>query len=364
MSSGCREFYCRSKIVSGVRALENIPLELKGYGRERPLVVLNNGEAGKVAGGRFADALGDSGITVPAYMEMNGTGTSVAVHEECAALFNERRCDSVIAVGGASALNLARAISYSVSGGEEIVNPLFFVPGTGARDTDMGNKAVIGGEVRVSDCFIPDVVFIDSGIGSTDNIIQAMDAALSSFCRAVDGLAGDPHPLRDAFRTASISLLYRDLPVFLKKPGNSKARTAVINGIIHGGIALHNDSPGIVHHLADSLNLITGFPSYAIMAFLLPRIVDWRTVNGFQPDMLYRAMAGVEGYCAASSFMRKNNSAELLRDFMDRIGGIMPGSLGRVSLTGSDIRQAAEKAGRACGMSRGQVATMAEHLAK
>ncbi|HDQ04740.1 MAG TPA: iron-containing alcohol dehydrogenase, partial [Deltaproteobacteria bacterium] len=103
---GFYDFCCRVRIVSGENALEKIPAMLKKMKAHTPLVVTDKG----VVGAGLVDVVRD---TVGKELEIVNVFDNVPVDsdykivDEAAKIYRQKKCDSIIAIGGGSVIDTA-----------------------------------------------------------------------------------------------------------------------------------------------------------------------------------------------------------------------------------------------------------------
>ena len=314
MNDSSFQFYSRAKIVSGTRALEGIPLELSGYDRRNPFVITGPYESSANSTRRFIDAIADSGMIIRAFYD-NVTSADETTAAELAGVFKSKDCDSLIAIGGSTVLEMARKINLSACNMDNMV-PMFLVPTAVINDTDMKNSVIINEKVIVHPALSPDLIFIDSSVKTPVWCIDCINSALGAFAHAVDGSFGSVNPIVNSFRQSAISLLYQNIPRYLKKHDDRKARTGVINGIIHGGIALANSESGLIDNLTEVISSKNEIPSGVIMAMLLPSVIDYRIMEGGNPDDLLMAMTGVEKFCSTGKGNIGHETVRVVKQFV------------------------------------------------
>jgi len=339
MNDSSFQFYSRAKIVSGTRALEGIPLELSGYDRRNPLVITGPNESSVNSTKRFIDAIADSGMVIRAFYD-NVTSADEITAAELAGVFKSKNCDSLIAIGGTTVLEMARKINLSACDTNNMV-PMFLVPTAVIRDTDMRNSVIINSKIIVHPALSPDLIFIDSSVKTPEWGIKCINSALGAFAHAVDGSFGSVNPIVSSFRQSAISLLYQNIPRYLKKPDDRKARTAVINGIIHGGIALGNSESGLIDTLTEAIGSKTQTPSGMIMAMLLPSVIDYRIMEGGNPDDLLMAMAGVEKFCSIVKGNIGHETVRVIKQFMVEVLKSVPAETKKLHLSEIETRDIA-----------------------
>jgi len=102
------EFINCVKILSGEKALENIPSELSSFDARKP-ILLTDKMLVKIGLVRTViDACGESEVVIGALYDDIPPDSSVKVVNEITRIYHEMECDSVIAVGGGSVIDTAK----------------------------------------------------------------------------------------------------------------------------------------------------------------------------------------------------------------------------------------------------------------
>ena len=119
MTTRYYEFYCPVKILAGLKALEHLPAELAERGCTAPMVLTDKGvrQAGLID--HLELAFEEAGLSADPVFDDIPPDSSTDVVEQIARLFRERNCDSLIAVGGGSVMDTAKAVNILVSEGGE-----------------------------------------------------------------------------------------------------------------------------------------------------------------------------------------------------------------------------------------------------
>ncbi len=178
----------------------------------------------------------------------------VAEVNECSKLIREENADILIALGGGSALDLAKAASIAADNiepyhnGEKTVPdkaiPVIAVPttaGTGSEVTcvsvltsrSTGRKSPI-----VSDSFYPKAALIDPELLYSLPPAVTASTGIDVLCHAVEGYWSKGHqPVCDALAIHSIKLVFEYLPVAYSEPGNKTAREKMAEASVIAGLA-------------------------------------------------------------------------------------------------------------------------------
>ena len=114
------EYYTPTQVFFGMGAEENIGKILKSRGAEKVLIHYGSGSV-KRSGllDRVKGKLDDEGID---YVELGGVvpNPRISLARKGIELFKREECDFILAVGGGSVLDSAKAIGYGVYGGGEV----------------------------------------------------------------------------------------------------------------------------------------------------------------------------------------------------------------------------------------------------
>lgn len=172
---------------------------------------------------------------------------------KCSTLINDKNIDIIIALGGGSSLDLAKAASIAVSDIEEYHNgkavpkehiPLIAVPttsGTGSEVTCVsvltnrktGKKAPI-----VSESFYPKTALIDPELTYSLPPYMTASTGIDVLCHAVEGYWSKGHqPICDALAIYAIKLVFKYLPIAYKESNNKEAREKLSEASVIAGLA-------------------------------------------------------------------------------------------------------------------------------
>ncbi|ACN13325.1 Adh3 [Desulforapulum autotrophicum HRM2] len=339
------EFCCRVKTVAGHQALETIPDLLSDMGAQKPMIVTDQGVsgaglvdtvmtamAGKVTPGPVADDVPpDSDLRM-----VNGL----------ASVYRENGCDAIIAVGGGSVLDTAKAVNILVSEGSDDLmaftganalkrklKPLIAIPTTAGTGSEVTIVAVIADPDKrrkmlfTSPFLLPDAAVIDSRMTLTlpphITAPTGMDA-LSHAVEAYTCLA--KNPLSDAHALEAIELISTHLVNTVKNPGDRDGRLALATAATLAGIAFSNSMVGMVHTLGHSVGSVCHVPHGTCMAILLPYGLEYNMhkVEDRIAELLF-PLAGSEVYASTRPHDRATAAISLIRklnqDLFDATNG-------------------------------------------
>jgi alcohol dehydrogenase class IV len=288
------------------------------YQFKAPAVIVNGPGAAKEAGS-FAKGLGKKALIVTdTLLEQKGTlneiknsldlaGVSYAVYdkvvdeptmgyaEEGLKVYKDAGADFLIAVGGGSPIDAAKAIAALANnpgrkiteflGANKIPNPgapLIAIPttaGTGSEvtqftiitDTDRDVKMLIA-----SPNIMPKVALVDPLMTLSMPREITAGTGLDALTHAIEAYVSvKAHPLTDTLALQAIRLIGANLRQAWSNGDNLEARTNMIIGALHAGMAFSNSSVALVHGMARPIGAYFHVRHGVSNAALLPTVIEF-----------------------------------------------------------------------------------------
>ena len=285
------DFVLPTKIIFGAGCVTRVGEEMAKLGGRKPLLITDAGieKAGIVQ--RVLDAFGADCVVFNG-VEQNPKDANVVAG---AKKYREAGADCMIAVGGGSPIDCAKAIGVLVAGESDDVKqfegktatakpipPLITVPttsGTGSEltfsavITDSANKykmtiknAYTAAKVAVCDpCLtlsVPPSVTAATGIDALTHAIEAYTATCAE-------------PISDAVALYAVELIYGSLVEAYKNGDNLEARSKMLMGSMLAGIAFSHSDVASVHCIAESLGGMFDLPHGMCNAIILPYMMEY-----------------------------------------------------------------------------------------
>nr|WP_273423336.1 iron-containing alcohol dehydrogenase [Halomonas sp.] len=286
-------FKSAGKLITGHGAAQQLQLYVQSLGMQRPLIVT---DSGVVASGTL-DMITEQLTALKVSYEVFDQVTpepEVEIVEMCTRAFNAGKHDSVIAVGGGSAMDIAKCVAVyahyegplEALFGENKVNqrtiPLIAMPTTAGTGSEVTNIAILSDKAQqmkkgiVSDCLLPDVAIVApeltlscprsvTAASGVDALVHAVEAYLSNFAT----------PITDALAVKAMNLIVHALPKAFANPNNLQAREDMATGSLLAGLAFGNAGVGAVHALAYPLGGRYHLAHGVTNALLLPFVMEW-----------------------------------------------------------------------------------------
>jgi len=284
------EFFCPVKIVSGRKALSNLPYELTQLGAKKPLIVTDKGVVGANLLTKVVSAMNDANMAIGAVFEDTPVDSSDKVANQVAALYKSAGCDAFVALGGGSVIDTAKSANIVISekiddllkfqGVDRIkatLKPLIVIPTTSGTGSEVTNVAVVYNvDAKVKMAFMsgklcPNVAILDPQMTLTLPPKMTAATGMDALTHAIEAVFGlQRNPVSDAFAFAAIKLIKKNLIEAVKNGANEEARMGMADGALLAGIAFSNSMVAIVHALAHATGATAHVPHGVANSILLP----------------------------------------------------------------------------------------------
>ena len=209
-----------------------------------------------------------------------------------AALYAAERCDVIIAIGGGSAIDCAKAIGIVHANGRSITAfegvdrvevpgpPLICIPTTAGTSADISQFCIIvntAGRYKmaiISKTVVPDVALVDPETTLTMDPYLTACTGLDALTHAIEAFVSTASsPVVDVHVLAAIRLIWSNLEQAVAEPKSMPARENMLLASLQAGLAFSNASLGAVHALAHSLGGYLDLAHGECNALLLEHVV-------------------------------------------------------------------------------------------
>lgn len=281
------------ELIFGAGSLKELGKAVTKTGAEKAFIVCDQGveKAGIVA--KAEAELLAAGIAYEIFNEVLPNPT-VAVVEAAAERAKACGCSCILAVGGGSSMDTAKAVNILMNNGGSITDyegpdrvqrpglPLIAIPttsGTGSEVTSVSvvtdpvrkRKMVIAGQ-NVGACVAIADPELTLGLPAKITAATGMDALTHAMEAYMSTLAS---PATDVNALKAIELIYKSLPVCVREPKNAEARSGLMLGSALAGFAFNSAILGIAHAIAHPLGAYFGVAHGDGNAMALPYAVEY-----------------------------------------------------------------------------------------
>ncbi|MEL2240795.1 lactaldehyde reductase [Leclercia adecarboxylata] len=276
------------------------------------------------------------------------------------AAFQDGQCDYIIAFGGGSPIDTAKAIkiltanpgpSTAYSGVGKVLNPgvpLVAINTTAGTAAEMTSNAVIIDsarqvkEVIIDPNIIPDIAVDDASVML--DIPAAVTAAtgMDALTHAIEAYVSvGAHPLTDANALEAIRLIAHWLPEAVSNGHNLVAREQMAFGQYLAGMAFNSAGLGLVHALAHQPGATHNLPHGVCNAILLPIIENFNRPNAVERFARVAQAMGVDTR-DMSDETASMEAINAIRALSTRVG--IPSGFSKLGVTKADIESWLDKA--------------------
>lgn len=334
------EFHNPVRIISGKKALDNLPNELESLGAERPLVITDKGVSNAGLIKFIIDAFKESEMTIAAIFDEVPPDSSIKVVNTLAGIFTANRCDSIVAVGGGSVIDTAKGVNIVVTeksddlmkfiGAEMLkkpMKPLIVIPTTSGTGSEVTCVAVISDTDRdvkmafSSNHLMPKVAVLDPRMTLTLPPHITAATAMDAMTHAVESYIGlQKNPFSDIYAMAAIRMIAENIITAVKDGKNEQARLAMANASCAAGAAFSNSMVGVVHSLGHALGGVCHIPHGVAMSIFLPYGLEYNMHKaGDAIGEILLPLAGSEIYAATPVAERPEKTVAVIRELRDEL---------------------------------------------
>lgn len=226
-------------------------------------------------------------------IKTNPTGENVA---EGVATYHRGHHDGVIAFGGGSALDVAKAIALMVGQDSPLwdfedvgenwkrvriatMAPVIAIPTTAGTGSEVGRAAVITDSIKQVKKIIfhprmlPDVVILDPILSQTLPLALTAATGMDALSHCLEAYCANAyHPMAEGIAIEGMRLIKENLPLAYKEGGNLVARTQMLVASAMGATAFQKGL-GAMHALAHPLGALYDAHHGRLNAVLMPYVL-------------------------------------------------------------------------------------------
>lgn len=274
----------------GAGASQELAPLLQQLGVKHPFIVTDQDmvKFGYLEG--LTKGLDDAGIP---YAVFDGTvpDPTVASINEGVAKLKQKDHDGVVALGGGSPMDSAKAIAHlAVFGGQmrdykaptmsdEQGMPLVAIPTTAGTGSEATRFTVITDEETDEKMLCPGAAFcpvaalVDYELTLTMPRRLTADTGVDTLTHAIEAyVSAKRNPFSDGMAQMTITAVARYLRTACNEPDNREAREGMMLAAMHGGMAFSNASVCMVHGMSRPIGAFFHVPHGLSNAMLLPAV--------------------------------------------------------------------------------------------
>ncbi|HEX9016538.1 MAG TPA: iron-containing alcohol dehydrogenase [Chloroflexota bacterium] len=334
MAARTASFRIPAQIIFGNGAAEAIGAEARRLGARNALIVCDPTLRKLGIADQAGSWLAAQDIASKIYSEVEFEPSADGV-DRAAQFARSSECDLVVAIGGGSAMDTAKALAVLMSNpgglrdfiGTGLVPkrgvPTILVPttsGTGAEMTP--NSLFYLPEARdkkaiVSPHTIPDVAIVDPLLTLTVPPSVTAATGVDALCHAIESYtSSNASPMTDMYALEAVRLIGASLRTAVGNGSDLAAREAMARASFYAGISIGNAGTNAVHALAYPLQGQHRITHGIANSLMLPYVIDFNAPSNLQKfarvaEALGEAVGGVSLRDAA---MKSASACRLLSE--------------------------------------------------
>ncbi|MGI6152544.1 MAG: iron-containing alcohol dehydrogenase [Christensenellaceae bacterium] len=323
----------------------------------------------KAAVFRFGEGFAASGMEDGLKQSLDGEGIEYAIARaysgeptvdavnDAAQFIATNGCDGVIAVGGGSVIDVAKAAAALAPNGRDIMEyvegfsnrafekaplPLAAVPTTAGTGSECTKNAVLmrQGEFKNSvrdDKMMPALALIDGEVMADVPAGVTATAGADAVCQLVEAyVSGSANPITDALSLPFTVRALNALPLAFENGGDIGAREEMGLCACVSGLCLANGGLGAAHGLAAAIGAVKGLKHGFLCGVLLPHVMRFNIEKGVYK---YVDIAHAMGSRTTDGKQASLEMAGRIEELNKQIG--MPQDLKGCGITTNDLERIA-----------------------
>ena len=279
------------EFIFGVGARRRVGFYARNMMARRVLVVSDDGV---IHAGWLKDVetdLREAGID---FVVFKGLSPNPKDHEVMAgaALYAREHCDVIVALGGGSVIDCAKAIGVVHTNGCSVLRfegvdqieapgpPLICIPTTAGTSADISQFCIIVNSAErykmaiISKTVVPDVALVDPETTLSMDPYLTACTGMDTLTHAIEAYVSTARsPIVDVHALAAIRLVSGNLEQAVLAPAELPARENMMLASLQAGLAFSNASLGAVHAMAHSAGGFLDLPHGECNALLLEHVV-------------------------------------------------------------------------------------------
>ncbi len=344
-------FSVPQNIVAGRKTIEKLPEIAAKLGGKKAFII-SGPHLSKIGAVAACEALlKKAGIESAAFTDCEGN-PSVETVEKATAMFKESGADFIVAYGGGSPMDVAKAVGVVAKYGGSITDyegahkvpgdiiPLIAIPTTAGTGSEVTAFSVITDHSRqykltvFSYKILPTYAILDADLITTVPAGVAAACGMDALIHALEAyISTAASPFSDAMAEKAMELIGGHIRRYVANRGDLEAAQAMLVGSLFAGIAFSFARLGNVHAMSHPVSAHFNVAHGVANAILLPTIVDYNALADHgKYRKIYNYIAEIPlGKDEFESFML----ADEIRDLNDILG--IPATLGEVGVKAEAI---------------------------
>ncbi|MFP3919733.1 iron-containing alcohol dehydrogenase [Lysinibacillus telephonicus] len=287
------EFCIPNSVFYGKNSLSELGEQVKAYGKK--VLLISDRIIEKIGHVKTCqDILKEVDVSYISYLDVNTEPTDLHV-DEALQLCLKEQCDVIVAIGGGSCIDAAKAVAVLTTNGGYIGNyignktsieknpiPLIAIPTTAGTGSEVTNATVITNtkeDIKMMikhPAFLPKVAIVDPMLTTSTPPNVTAATGVDALCHAIEAyISRLSQPLTDTLALSAIEAILNNIKVAYEEGENTDARQKMAIASMQAGIAFSNASVTLIHGMSRPIGALFHVPHGISNAMLLPGVLEF-----------------------------------------------------------------------------------------
>ncbi|WP_312952431.1 iron-containing alcohol dehydrogenase [Superficieibacter sp.] len=289
-------FKIPQNIEFGMGSLQKLPQILRQLNAEHVFLISDRGLDAVGVVKKVQEIITSGGVSLTTCLEVKPNPT-VDIVNDAAACYKACGATAIIALGGGSPIDVAKAVGVLVNYGGSItdyegpnkvpgpITPIVAIPTTAGTGSEVTASAVITDEARnyklsvISYEMLPKYAILDPELIMTLPASIAAACGIDALIHALEAyLSTSASPFTDAMAEKAMQLIGKNIRRFVANRQDAEAASAMMAGSNFAGIAFAWARLGNVHAMSHPVSAFFNVPHGVANAILLPTVVEYNAL--------------------------------------------------------------------------------------
>jgi len=356
------QFNCVEKNFFGPGSLNLLKEEIKKQGLGLGMIVTDKSLVKTGIVGRVGTVLTGAGVSYAIFDDVLPNPT-VSIVNKAFELYRTIQADFIVAVGGGSPIDTAKAIGILAANGGAIeqyegINksrnrslPIIAVNTTAGTGSEVTSFYVITDEKRHSKMVMVDTNCMVRIAVNDPELMLSMPKSLTAatgmdaLTHALEAyLSKNATPLTDKDALWAVKTIRIHLPKAVYNGGDMEARTMMAYAEYVAGMAFSNAGLGMVHAMAHALGGFYNLPHGVCNALLLPYVLEYNAIDR-EVQKRFKDVAAALGIRGADWMVPYRAAQEVISDIKRMVKNLgIPAKLRELDISDKDLGELANLA--------------------
>ena len=295
------EFLLPTKIRYGAGGIQVLGEELRTLNAMKIMVITDKGLSNSSIMNTLTALLRQEGFTFLIYDEIEANPKDYSV-EACAEIARAEEIDTLVAFGGGSPIDAAKAVAVLARQGGHVRDyqgkgkiradclPLLTIPTTAGTGSEVTFSSVITDTKEKfkftikSTSIAAKTAIIDPALTLTVPPMITAATGIDALTHAIEGYTANcTEPIAEAVGLYAVEYIANNIVEAVKNGNNLAARDNMMMGSLLGGLSFSHADVASVHCMAEALGSIYDAPHGMCNSILLPYVMEYNL-----PDAAYK----------------------------------------------------------------------------